>query len=301
MPDLPSGTVTFLFTDIEGSTQRWQQHPKAMPVALERHFRLLRDVIEAHGGAVFKIVGDAVCAAFPDAVAAVTAALTAQRSLDTEPWGATGPLRVRMALHTGIAWAGDGDYAGGPLNRVARLLSAGNGGQILLSAATAAVVTDHLSPEVHLRDLGTHQLKDLYRPEHIFQLVTADLPADFSALTTEASLPPYPSSSPPITVSPITVLSPAGAHRRRRWLMVGLSLLALGVTLGGLFARISADRTKEPTVTAPTSLPGEDFAFLTAEAFFILETRAAATAATRLETRAAMTAAASATAEAVAD
>jgi class 3 adenylate cyclase len=156
---LASGTVTFLFTGIGGSTQRWQQHPQAMPAAVARHDRLLRDAIEAHGGAVFKTVGDAVCAAFPNAVDAVHAALTAQRALYAEPWGQTGPLRVRMALHTGIATPGEGDYAGGPLNRVARLLSAGHGGQVLLSGATAEVVQDHLPQEVHLRDLGTHQLR----------------------------------------------------------------------------------------------------------------------------------------------
>src|SRR5215218_11270991 len=163
-----------------------------MPAAVARHDRLLREAIEAHHGVVFKTVGDAVCAAFPNAVDAVHAALAAQRALYAEPWGQTGPLRVRMALHTGIATPGGGDYAGGPLNRVARLLSAGHGGQVLLSGATAEVAHDHLPTEVHLRDLGTHQLKDLYRPEHVFQLVTPDLPADFSALATADHLPPYP-------------------------------------------------------------------------------------------------------------
>src|SRR5687768_13850697 len=122
MAEWPSGTVTFLFTDLEGSTQRWQQYPTAMGPALARHDRLLRDAISANGGVVFKTVGDAVCAAFATAPAAVAAALTAQRALYSEPWGATGPLRARMALHTGQADAREGDYLGGPLNRVARLL-----------------------------------------------------------------------------------------------------------------------------------------------------------------------------------
>src|SRR5215218_9150543 len=97
-----------------------------------------------------------------------------------------------MALHTGRAEVQEGDYVGAPLNRVARLLSAGHGAQVLVSGATAELVQDHLPDEVHLRDLGTHQLKDLYRPERLFQLVTPDLPADFSPLSTAAHLPPYP-------------------------------------------------------------------------------------------------------------
>src|SRR5262245_38794883 len=99
MADLPAGTVTFLFTDIEGSTRLWEQHPQAMRPALARHDAILRGVVEAHAGVVFKIVGDAVCAAFASAPEAISAALAAQSALHAEPWGATGPLRVRMALH----------------------------------------------------------------------------------------------------------------------------------------------------------------------------------------------------------
>src|SRR5262245_40111874 len=167
---LPTGTVTFLFTDIEGSTQLWEQHPDAMPAALARHDAILREVVISYGGAVFKTVGDAVCAAFGVPANAVSAALDAQRALQAETWDATGALRVRMALHSGAVEQHDGDYFGQPLNRVARLLSASHGGQILLSLAAEQLVHDHLPADVELRDFGTHRLKDLTRPERIFQL-----------------------------------------------------------------------------------------------------------------------------------
>ncbi|MBN2147485.1 MAG: tetratricopeptide repeat protein [Anaerolineales bacterium] len=183
MPTLPIGTVTFLFTDIEGSTRLWEKHPKAMQANLARHDYLLRLIIEAHGGCVFKTVGDAFCAAFHTAPAALEAALAIQRTLLDEDWGQT-PIRVRSALHTGAAQERDGDYFGPTLNRTARLLSAGHGGQILLSMAAQELARDQLLPDASLHDLGEHQLKDLERAEHIFQLVTPDLPADFPPLKT---------------------------------------------------------------------------------------------------------------------
>ncbi|MDQ3250989.1 MAG: adenylate/guanylate cyclase domain-containing protein, partial [Actinomycetota bacterium] len=129
----PTGTVTFLFTDIEGSTRLWERDSSAMQQALARHDEMLRSAIEANGGHVFKTMGDAFCAAFPTAPEAVEAALYAQRTLLVdETWGEAGALRVRMALHTGSAEERDGDYFGPPLNRVARLLSAAHGGQTLL-------------------------------------------------------------------------------------------------------------------------------------------------------------------------
>ena len=185
MVDLPTGTVTFLFTDIEGSTSRWEQHRAAMQAALARHDALLREAIDAHGGVVFKTVGDAFYATFPAAPAALEAALAAQRALQSEGWDATlGQVPVRMALHTGTAEVRDGDYFGPPLNRVARLLAAGHGGQVLLSTVTHELVRDQLPPDTALRDLGEHHLKDLSRPEHIFQLAAPDLPSDFPPLRT---------------------------------------------------------------------------------------------------------------------
>jgi class 3 adenylate cyclase len=134
--DLPSGTVTFLFTDVEGSTALWEQRPGAMRDALARHDDLLRAAIAAHRGRVFKTVGDAFCAAFEIGPDALGAAVAAQRALLGQPWGEGAPLRVRMALHTGAAELRDDDYFGPPLNRAARLLAAGHGGQLLLTQAT---------------------------------------------------------------------------------------------------------------------------------------------------------------------
>ncbi len=184
MAERPGGTITFLFTDIEGSSQRWREQPAAMKTALARHDALLRQAIEDPGGFVFKTVGDAFYGAFPTAPDALQAALWAQRALFAEHWQGLDPLRVRMALHTGTADEREGDYFGPTLTRVARLLSAGNGGQTLLSQVTYELVRDHLPPDVELRDLGEHRLKDLARPERVYQVVTPDLPADFGPLHT---------------------------------------------------------------------------------------------------------------------
>jgi predicted ATPase/class 3 adenylate cyclase/DNA-binding CsgD family transcriptional regulator len=187
VPAFPTGTVTFLFTDIEGSTQRWEQHPELMRDALAHHDMLLHQTIAAHGGVIFKTIGDAICAAFASTPAALPAALASQRALITTSWGSSSPLRVRMALHTGSVEVYDGEYLGLPLSRAARLLATAYGGQILLSLATQELVRDHLPPATELRDMGTHRLKDLIRPEHIHQLVVADLPASFPPLQTLAS------------------------------------------------------------------------------------------------------------------
>lgn len=181
---LPSGTVTFVFSDIEGSTRLWEQHPAAMRAALARHDAILRQAITSHSGSVFKTVGDAMHAAFAHAPAALQAALTAQRGLHTAPWDADGlpePLHVRLALHAGTAEPRDGDYLGVPLNRIARLRDAAHGGQILLSGATYQLLADHLPRDVILRDLGSHRLKDLSRPEQLYQVVVPGLPDDFAA------------------------------------------------------------------------------------------------------------------------
>jgi predicted ATPase/class 3 adenylate cyclase len=180
----PTGTVTFLFTDIEGSTKLWQSHPVAMQRALARHDEILRNTIGDHDGFVFKTVGDAFCCAFPTAPDALEAALEIQRTLLSEEWGETGPLRVRMALHMGATEERDGDYFGPPVNRVARLLSAANGGQVLLSLPTHEMVRDQLPGGAALIDLGERRLKDLFRPERVFQLTAPGLPSEFPSLKT---------------------------------------------------------------------------------------------------------------------
>ncbi len=181
---LPGGTITFLFTDIEGSTELWEQHPDVMREALVRHDALLRQTIADHGGVVCKSGGDGVYAAFTRAPDALVAAVAAQQALLAERWGTIGALYVRMVLHTGVVEERDRDYFGPPLNRAARLLAVGHGGQILLSRATQELVCDMLPAEVALRDLGIHRLKDLARPDHIFQVVASSLPVDFPALRT---------------------------------------------------------------------------------------------------------------------
>jgi predicted ATPase/class 3 adenylate cyclase len=182
---LPQGTVTFLFTDIENSTRLWEEDQEGMRAALAAHDTLLRETIRARGGRIFKTWGDQFCAAFATAPDALAGALAAQRALLTEPWPLPAePLRVRMAVHTGTAEERDGDYFGLPVNRVARLLAAGHGGQILLSLATAELVRDLLPQGAELLDLGQRRLPDLIRPEQIFQLAAPDLPADFPPLRT---------------------------------------------------------------------------------------------------------------------
>ncbi|HPH97914.1 MAG TPA: tetratricopeptide repeat protein [Anaerolineaceae bacterium] len=176
-------TPTFLFTDIEGSTRLWENDPQSMKLALQRHDAILREAINTHNGLIFKTVGDAFCATFSTPIDALRAALSAQRACLAEPWQPAA-IRVRMALHTGAAEERDGDYFGQPVNRVARLVSAGHGGQILLSQACQELLRDDLPPLVSLKDLGERRLKDLIRPERIFQVVGPGLPADFPALRT---------------------------------------------------------------------------------------------------------------------
>jgi predicted ATPase/class 3 adenylate cyclase len=178
----PSGRVTFLFSDIEGSTQRWERDHVAMQAALRRHDEIVRAAIAGCGGFVFKTIGDAFCAAFASAADAAAAALDAQRRLGTEDFSAVGGLRVRMALHSGSADERDGDYFGPTLNRVARLLATAYGGQVILSQACADILAQTPSAEGTLADLGYHRLKDLTKPERVYQLTAPGLPADFPKL-----------------------------------------------------------------------------------------------------------------------
>lgn len=185
----PTGTITFLFSDIEGSTKKWERHPEAMRHALAAHDRILRETLVAHGGYVFKTVGDAFCAAFDTAQNALAAALEVQRNLHAMTWEGIEELKVRMAIHTGAAEHRDGDYFGPTLNRVSRILATAHGGQVLLSLPTQELVRDLLPEGVQLLHLGEHRLRDLARPEHIFQQVAHGLPAQFPALRSLESVP----------------------------------------------------------------------------------------------------------------
>lgn len=183
MSDLPNGTVTFLFTDIEDSTRLWQEHPHAMQTALARHNAILQQAIRAQNGHIFQIIGDAFCAAFSQATDALTAALEVQRSLHNESWDETGPLRVRIGLHSGFVETLRGEYLSSlTLVRVQRVMSAGHGGQTLLSPTTAELVRHQLPTDTLLRDLGKQRLRGLTQPEHIFQVIVTDLPTQFPPL-----------------------------------------------------------------------------------------------------------------------
>ncbi|HET7472008.1 MAG TPA: AAA family ATPase [Candidatus Limnocylindrales bacterium] len=173
---------TFLITDIEGSTRLWEEHAEAMAGALARHDALLRSAVDRRAGAVIKTTGDGILAVFTDPNEAVAAALDGQRALRDASWGEIGALRVRMAVHSGTAEVRDGDYFGPALNRSARILAIGHGGQILVSAMAATLAADGLPTGSVLRDLGSHRLRDLDRPEQVFQVVVADLPSEFAPL-----------------------------------------------------------------------------------------------------------------------
>ena len=178
----PTGVVTLMATDIEGSTKKWESQSSAMSVALARHDRLLHAAIEEASGYVFKTLGDGTLSVFAEPMAAVMAAASVHRLLAEENWPDDLELKVRIALHTGSCEQRDGDYLGPTVNRVSRLMAIAHGGQVLLSEVTAELVHDSLEPDIALRDLGDHRLKDLTRPEHVFQLVAPGLLSDFPPL-----------------------------------------------------------------------------------------------------------------------
>jgi predicted ATPase/class 3 adenylate cyclase len=187
--DLPAGTVTFLLTDIEGSTRLWETVPDAMEAALERHNRLLTEVIDGHGGVVVtsRGEGDSFFAVFPSAAAAVEAAGACQLRLAGEAWPAGAALRVRMGLHTGEARVRGSDRVDhAPINRCARVKAAAHGGQVLVTKTTRDLAGGRLGGGFGLKRLGEFRLRDLAEPELIYQLAHADLPADFPPLVTIA-------------------------------------------------------------------------------------------------------------------
>ena len=186
---LPTGTITFLFTDIQGSTPLWEREPEKMAAALQVHNAALRRAIESNGGVVFKVVGDAFNAAFSTAPQALKAAIEGQRALESAPWNELGALKVRMGIHTGEAELDPGgdEYAvSHTKNRVSRIMSAGHGGQILLSQECADLVMRSLPEGVALKDMGEHHLKGLLHPEHLFQVLAPGLEDNFPPLKSES-------------------------------------------------------------------------------------------------------------------
>ena len=187
-PTLPTGTVTFLFTDIEGSTKLAQQYPEAMPDLLARHNELLNQAVESHNGFVFQVVGDSFAVSFHSANDALNAALQAQRNLHQENWNSA-PIKVRMGIHTGTAQlqieSRDTPYSGyAALAMTQRIMSAGHGEQILISSAAENLLRGQLPKDAALIDLGEKNLKDILLPERIYQLHVPDLPSDFASLNT---------------------------------------------------------------------------------------------------------------------
>ena len=186
---LPTGTITFLLTDVEGSTPLWEQAPEAMRAALSRHDALFEQAVADHGGDHIRArgEGDSRFAVFPSAAEALAAALAIQHAFAVEAWPTPRPIKVRIGIHTGEAHLRDGDYYGSAVNRCARLRDLGHGGQTLLSEVTETLVRDALPSGALLRELGRHRLRGLTQPERVFQLSAPDLPSDFPALTSSST------------------------------------------------------------------------------------------------------------------
>lgn len=229
----PTGTVTFLFTDVEGSTRLWEESPEAMKVALGRHDAILRHAIDSHDGHVFATGGDAFSVAFQSVSDGLDAALTAQRMLQAEPWRNV-EIRVRMALHVGEADERDGDYFGSTVNRVARVMSTANGQEILVSEAVAAVARDALPFGAELQDLGQRSLKNLNRKERVFRVSGPGL-SDASHSADDSS-----------TEAVVQQTSFAPSDRRRR----SIAVLPFDVMGGDADSSALADGLVEDIITA---------------------------------------------------
>jgi class 3 adenylate cyclase len=192
VPDLPTGTVTFLFTDIEGSTQLIQQLRDRWPDVHGDHHRLLRAAFTEAGGREVDSQGDSLFYAFPRARDGVAAAAAGQRALASHAWPHGAQVRVRMGLHTGEPSAGEEGYLGLDVARAARICSAGHGGQVLMSETTRALIAADELEGIGLLELGEHHLRDLRHPERLYQLVIAGLPTAFKPLKTLETSPAAP-------------------------------------------------------------------------------------------------------------
>jgi predicted ATPase/class 3 adenylate cyclase len=231
--------VTFLFTDIEGSTRLWDEHPEAMRPAQARHDELLRSAIEAHGGYVFSVAGDGLGAGFQRSADAVAAAVDAQRALVAEPWPEGAPLRVRMGLHTGEAEERDGNYFGSPPNRAARLMAAAHGGQIVVSDITAGLLGDGAG--IGLIDLGSHRLRGLVRATRVFGVKADGLDWVDAPLATPEGTPGNLPHPPTEWFGPLVELNRRAAELGRRRLVTftgpgGVGKSRLAVEIGSLVA-----------------------------------------------------------------
>jgi YVTN family beta-propeller protein len=246
MGELPSGTVTFLFTDIEGSTRLLhavgRQHYRDV---LAAHHRLVREAIERNAGVVVDTQGDAFFAAFPRAIFALRAAIEAQRSLAGHDWPAEAPVRVRIGLHTGDAEVEDGRYVGLAVHRAQRITSAAHGGQTLLSATTRDFVEDDLPPNVRLADLGDYPLKDLERPERLVQLSVAGLPDEFP--------PPRTAAETPASFEPAQSRRSFAAVVTRPWFIGAIVAIAIAAAVP-IVATLAGGGKSTPTTVAANSI-----------------------------------------------
>jgi len=267
MAEMPSGTVTFLFTDVENSSPLWEHDGIAMMSALARHVSLLREAVDAHGGVLYKTVGDGTQSAFPTAPAAISAALTAQSALLAEPWpDELGPLRACMAIHAGEAEPRGGDYLAAPLNRLSRVLGMARGGQILLTEAVEQLAQDGLPAGGSLQELGVMRLRDIKRAERVFVLVHPDLPQDIDlpvasdqqtrhfppALTPFLGREEQISAIAQLVAAPnvhlVTLTGPGGIGKTRLAIQVG-ERLASSFSGGAVFVDLSSLR--EPAQVLP--------------------------------------------------
>ena len=267
MAEMPSGTVTFLFTDVENSSPLWEHDGIAMMSALARHVSLLREAVDAHGGVLYKTVGDGTQSAFPTVPAAISAALAAQRALLAEPWpDELGPLRACMAIHVGEAEPRGGDYLAAPLNRLSRVLGMARGGQILLTEAVEQLAQDGLPAGGSLQELGVMRLRDIKRAERVFVLVHPDLPQDIDlpvasdqqtrhfppALTPFLGRDEQISAIAQLVAAPnvhlVTLTGPGGIGKTRLAIQVG-ERLASSFSGGAVFVDLSSLR--EPAQVLP--------------------------------------------------
>jgi class 3 adenylate cyclase len=249
MRDLPRGTVTFLFTDVEGSTRLLKELRDGYADVLAEHQRILREAFEAAGGQEIDTQGDSFFVAFRRAKDAVTGAVAAQRELAAHRWPKSGAVRVRMGLHTGEPTVGDERYVGMGVHKAARIAAAAHGGQILLSNTTRGLVEDELPSGVHLRDLGEHRLKDIDAPERIFQLNAEGLSQRFPPLRLEAPLPRA------------RRWRPAPRMSRERAVLLALAALVLTAAIVGIavaMGRHEANSSSGTGGSAHFTAPGED-------------------------------------------
>jgi class 3 adenylate cyclase len=244
MRDLPRGTVTFLFSDVEGSTRLLKELRDGYGDVLAEHQRILREAFEAAGGQEIDTQGDSFFVAFPRAKDAVTSAVAAQRGLAAHRWPKNAAVRVRMGLHTGEPTVGDERYVGMGVHKAARIAAAAHGGQILLSNTTRGLVEDELPPDLRLTDLGEQRLKDIDLPERIFQLNAPGLPHRFPPLRVEAPLPRSRAWSRPARIP------------RERLLLAAAAALILTAAVVGIAVAMGRHETSSSTGTRAAGQTG---------------------------------------------